>query len=243
MINHVETGGIDPRKHMVVFNGYEPILAGSGIQIDENPETNIPGLYAVGDEIGNFCNFIAAAVTFGWIAGKSAADRAKGITTPKDAEKHPIVEQRRQYFSEIMGREVGPGRKKSNLAIQRISGDYTGKEVRSHSLLNAGLKYLRDLKAEAHPNLKATDSHTLIRGLEVLDLIDIGETVFLSALERKETRGMHVRTDYPFTNPLLNNKSLAIRQENDEVRLEWRDLVRKWMICAKAVGPWNRDGL
>ncbi|MBW1799085.1 MAG: FAD-binding protein, partial [Deltaproteobacteria bacterium] len=222
MINYMESRGIDPRKHMVEFNRYEPILAGRGIQIDENAETSIPGLYAVGDEIGNFCAFIAGAVTFGWIAGKNAADRANGITSFKDTEKNPLVEQRRQSCSEIMDRENGPGWKEANLAVQQIMNDYAGKEVRSHSLLNAGLKYLRDLKAEVLSNMTATDAHTLMRCLEVIDLIDIGEIVFLTALERKETRGMHVRTDYPFTNPLLNNKFLTVRQENGEVRLEWR---------------------
>lgn len=65
-----------------------------------------------------------------------------------------------------------------------------------------------------------------MRYLELIDLIDIGETVFLTALERKETRGMHVSTDYPFTNTLLNNKFLIIRQEKGEIQLGLRDQVR-----------------
>jgi succinate dehydrogenase/fumarate reductase flavoprotein subunit len=71
--------------------------------------------------------------------------------------------------------------------------------------------------------LTADNSHTLMRSLETLDLMDCGEAIFLTALERKETRGLHVRPDYPFTNPLLQDKFLTIRQENGQFRLEWRD--------------------
>ena len=43
-----------------------------------------------------------------------------------------------------------------------------------------------------------------------------------AALERKETRGMHMRSDYTFTNPLLSDKFLDVWQENGTVRTEWR---------------------
>jgi succinate dehydrogenase/fumarate reductase flavoprotein subunit len=69
----------------------------------------------------------------------------------------------------------------------------------------------------------ADNSHTLMRSLETLDLMECGETIFMTALERKETRGLHVRSDFPFTNPLLQEKFLTIQKENGKVRMEWRD--------------------
>jgi len=71
--------------------------------------------------------------------------------------------------------------------------------------------------------LKADNSHTLMRSLETLDLIECGETIFLTALERKETRGLLIRSDFPFTNPLLQDKFLTLRQEKGKVIIEWRD--------------------
>lgn len=41
-------------------------------------------------------------------------------------------------------------------------------------------------------------------------MLDIGEAMILSAQARKETRGLHRRPDYPFTNPLLNNHFVTI---------------------------------
>jgi succinate dehydrogenase/fumarate reductase flavoprotein subunit len=101
--------------------------------------------------------------------------------------------------------------------------DYAGVDVRSETVLSAGLKYLGDLKSKVRSTLAADNSHTFMRSLEILDLMECGETVFLAALERKETRALHKRSDYPFTNPLLDSKFLNVRKEGETVRLEWRD--------------------
>ena len=102
-------------------------------------------------------------------------------------------------------------------------GDYAGVNVRSETLLTAGLKYLRDLKEKTQATLSADNSHTLMRSLETLDLMECGEVIFHTALERKETRGMHRRTDFPFTNPLLADKFLSIWQEDGQIKMAWRD--------------------
>lgn len=63
----------------------------------------------------------------------------------------------------------------------------------------------------------ATCSHTLMRAAEVLDLMDCGEAIMNAALARQETRANHVRSDFPFTNPLLADKFLTVGLEVDEV--------------------------
>ncbi|OGP67316.1 MAG: hypothetical protein A2170_05245 [Deltaproteobacteria bacterium RBG_13_53_10] len=85
------------------------------------------------------------------------------------------------------------------------------------------MKYLGDLKKKAIASMKADDSHTLMRCLETIDLIECGEVIFLAALERKETRALHVRSDYTFTNPLLQDKFLTLKQDGGKVQIEWRD--------------------
>jgi succinate dehydrogenase/fumarate reductase flavoprotein subunit len=224
MLNYMAEEGIDVRKHRIEFRQYEPFLIGSrGIEIDLNAETSLKGLYAAGDEVGNFRADISGAATFGWIAGESAAERAQKIKGFKNAEKSEILEERVKFYSEILQRDTGPNWKEANLALQQIMKDYAGVDVRSETLLKAGLKYLRDLKKNTATTLTADNSHTLVRCLESLDLMECGEVIFLTALERKETRGMHRRSDFPFTNPLLQDKFLAIRQEKGEPKMEWRD--------------------
>jgi succinate dehydrogenase/fumarate reductase flavoprotein subunit len=62
-----------------------------------------------------------------------------------------------------------------------------------------------------------------MRSLEVEDLLECGEMVFIAALERKETRAQHKRPDFPFTNPLLQDKFLTIRKEKGKVVTAWRE--------------------
>jgi succinate dehydrogenase/fumarate reductase flavoprotein subunit len=222
MLDYMAREGIDPRKHRVEFMQYEPFLVGRGIEIDRRAESSLPGLFAAGDPVGNFRADCAGAATFGWIAGRSAAERAKGIRKFQPAEKSRVVREAEDVCSEILERDSGPDWKEANLALQQIMNDYAGVEVRSETLLNAGLKYLLDLKRKVRATLAADNSHTLMRSLEVLDLLECGETVFLTALERKETRNLHKRSDFPFTNPLLQDRFLTIRKQGEKAVMEWR---------------------
>jgi len=51
--------------------------------------------------------------------------------------------------------------------------------------------------------------------------MDCGEMIFHKALERKETRALHIRSDFPFTNPLLTDKFLTVRLVGGRPQLEW----------------------
>ena len=223
MLNYMKEEGIDVRKHMVEFMQYEPHLIGRGVDIDLKGESSVKGLFAAGDPVGNFRADIAGAATFGWIAGQSAAERALGITGFQKAEESPIVQGRGKLYSSFLERETGPDWKEANLALQQIMQDYAGVIVRSDTLLRAGLKYFGDLRGKVLDTLKADNSHTLMRCMEVLDLMECGEAVLVTALERKETRGLHIRSDFPFTYPLLAEKWVTIRREKDAPILEWRD--------------------
>jgi succinate dehydrogenase/fumarate reductase flavoprotein subunit len=65
----------------------------------------------------------------------------------------------------------------------------------------------------------ASNSHELMRCMEVLDLMECGEMNLITAQERKETRGLHIRSDFPFTNPLLAEKWITIKKEYGRPRL------------------------
>ena len=225
MLDYMAAEGIDVRKHAVEFMQYEPFLVGRGIEIDARAETNIGGLFAAGDTVGNFRADCAGAATFGWIAGQSAAARAKRTTTFQNIAGDPYARKRIRLYSGIMQRKNGPDWKEANLALQQIMNDYAGPRGRSETLLNAGSNYLKNLKKKAVETLTAGNAHTLMRSIETLDLMECAEVILLTAAERKETRGKHVRLDYPFTNPLLTDKFLTIRKQTGRVHMDWRDRI------------------
>lgn len=224
LLNYMDEKGIDPSKHAVEFMQYEPHLIGRGLEIDIDGQTSVPGLYATGDMVGNFRADIAGAAVYGWIAGEHAAAHL-GDGPLADIENTPWAQERMAYYSRFMERPSGAHWKEANLALQQIMADYAAAgphRVRSATLLNAGLKYLADLRRNAEAEIAASDAHTLLRAIETLDLIDNGEIVMHGALERKESRGMHQRSDFTFTNPLLSDKFLTLRKEQGRIIPEWR---------------------
>lgn len=226
LVNHMEKTGLDVTEDAVEFMQYEPHLIGRGLEIDVNGQTSIPSLYAVGDIVGNFRADLAGAAVYGWIAGTHAGTEADNSKLKNDLEKDPWVEERTEYYSKFMERSDGASWKEANLALQQIMDSYAPAgphRLRSETLLNAGLKYLGDLRKTASEEISTPDSHTLMRAIEAMDLIENGEIIMHAALERKESRDLHRRSDYTFTNPLLNDKFLTVRKENGNIIKEWRE--------------------
>ena len=124
---------------------------------------------------------------------------------------------------EMRSRKAGPSWKEANIALQQIMQDYAG-GVRTETLLMAGLSYLRRLKDEVATSMMARNQWELTRCLETLNLLDLGELVCLAARERKETRGLHGRPDYPLTDPMLDGKGLFMRRVGGELIVEWRKI-------------------
>ena len=190
-----------------------------GVYYDETGSTSLKGLYAAGDEI---FGGISGAAVFGWIAGETATERAKDAGMASMEKAKTRIEETKAMLEAIRNRKVGATWKEANICLQQIMFDFTG-EVRSETLLNAGLFALQRLKQKVHRNLIAENPHELCRGVEVINLLDVGELLIIAARERKETRGKHIRPDYPFTNPQLA-KVIVVKKVNGEPVLEWRSL-------------------
>lgn len=228
LLDAMERAGIDLTRHKVEFTRYEPILIGRGIEIDEHGATNVAGLYAAGDEVGNFRADIAGAAVIGRIAGENSAAYAR--STPLntvDLPAHSAVREKADFCSTLLARNGGQPWQNLNAAVQQIMNDYAGVTyVRSERLLSTGLLYLNQLEENAGNSLSVRTSHELMRALEAFDLLQLGRLICLTALARKETRGLHKRSDYTFTNPLLNGKFLTVARVGGAPRLEWRDQVK-----------------
>lgn len=226
LINHMDNVGIDPQKHGVEFMRYEPILHGRGIDVEDNGETSVKGLFAAGDLVGNGGSGIGIAAYLGWIGGQAAAEQAKDIEF-MNAEETEAMKNCMNRFNAIMNRANGADWKEANMALQQIMSDYAPagpSKVRSETLLKAGLDYLLQLRKATMEQMGATCSHTLMRAAEVLDLIDCGESLMNAALARQESRANHIRSDYPFTNPILADKFLNVALEDGKVVTSWRQI-------------------
>ncbi|MEE0510111.1 MAG: FAD-binding protein [Peptococcaceae bacterium] len=219
--------GIDLHKHMIEFGTYGYVIGGSGIDVDSNSETTVSGLYASGDLVGNVRGDITSAAVFGQVSGENAAEKCKDLTFA-DISGISTIQEKIDLYNEILGRENGAHWMEVNSTLNQIMEKYVGvTNVRSETLLVAANKYLHDLKKYALQQLKAENAHELVRALETLDLLDMGIVMALCGENRKESRRSIKRVDYPFTNPLLNNKFQTITLTKDGVKLDFRDKIRK----------------
>ncbi len=221
LLKYLKDENIDVTKNDVEFMTYE-INSWGGIPYNEKGETSLKGLYAAGDEYGDQ---LSAAAIFGWFAGENAAKYIEAnAPEPTDSGIKAEIETRGNFLDEILSREEGASWQEIVIAVQQVMQDYAG-TIKSEFALRAGLNHLKRLKKKAGQNIMAKNQHELMHCLEVLNLLDIGELVFAAAIERKETRGNHIRADFPFTNPLLD-KMLISKKKDDSADIEWREIER-----------------
>ena len=224
--DYLEQRNIDLHTNMIEFGTYDYALLFRGLDIELDASTSVPGLYAAGSCVGNVRGNITNASVFGDIAGESASEYIKTVDY-EDVSENPLIKERVEFYDKLMSRKNGADWLEANSTLQIIMNDYVGFKARSEDMMKAGLKYLGDLKEYAKNDIGCKDSHELMRTMELFDLIELGEAVAITSENRKESRGLHKRIDYKYTNPLLNNKYQTIRKTADGYELEFRNRREK----------------
>ena len=221
--DYLEQYDIDLRKSMVEFASFEYVFLGRGIDVDIKSMSSLQGLYAIGNSAGNVRGDITSAAVFGHVAAENACEYVKEVAE-YDVKDHALIAEKVALYEQICSRKEGAYWKEANSTLQQIMNTYVGMNVRSETLMKSGIKYLSDLKRYSLAQLKAETSHDLMRTLEVLDLIDYAQATALMSENRKESRGPHhKRSDYTYTNPLLNNKFQTICLTSEGPKMEFRD--------------------
>ena len=219
VVDHLRKEGIDLKKNPVEFMTYEMTTRG-GILYNQRGETSVKGLYAAGDE---YFGGISCAAVFGWIAGENAAHYSRNTEILEKESPRGEIEAKKEMLERIRSRRMGASWQEVNVALQQIMLDYAG-SLRYESMLRAGRQQLIKVKEKALESLMARNPHELMHCFEALNLLDIGELIFLSVFERKETREKYSRLDYPFTNPMFNGKVLVCKRVDGSPVVEWKEI-------------------
>ncbi|MDP2916969.1 MAG: FAD-dependent oxidoreductase, partial [Dehalococcoidia bacterium] len=217
--------GIDLKEDRIEFTFYEPRTVG-GLAIGAKGETNVSGLFAAGDVVGNIRRGVSpAAYAIGWLAGESAAKYATTQKPSSTIKATAFIEAQNDFYHSIIERKSGATWQEAVLALQNLMSYYSG-DFRYETLLKAGLAHLRKIRQRAQNTLTAKNPHELMRCLEALNLMDIGEAVMQCVLERKESRssryGTIARVDYPKIDEKMN-KLLMMKLENGNPEFRWRE--------------------
>ena len=177
-----------------------------GVRVAVDMSTNLPGLYAAGECTGGMfgANRVSAATTEmlveGAVAGTSAAAYAAGCSAPS-----PDSAQLEQLEGELLrpfGRKGGPAPYQLKRRLHEITaGSLT--VVRREEELVSALEQLEQLERELDQVSFTDGQRTYNRQwreyLELRSMLPCARAIAKSALLRRESRGVHVRADHPYT--------------------------------------------
>lgn len=208
-------------------------------EVLQDNETVVPGLYAAGEcacvsvhgsnRLGT--NSLLDINVFGKRAGNNAADYAKTadfVPLPNDPTKR--VREMVENLRNSKGTESVAGiRKELQEAMDR------GAQVfRTEESLTEVLGVIHDLRVR-YQNIAVQDhgkrfNTDLLEGIELGFLLDLAEVLAYTARNRKESRGGHMRDDYPkrddanymkHTMAYLSGDPHSPDPE-DHIRLDWK---------------------
>lgn len=186
-----------------------------GIFIDENMFTGVKGLYAAGEAASGVfgANRVADAVTEMLVQGYKAGEVA--ATYAAETEQLPAddasVAKAAGVIDELLSNEGGIPVQE---AIHRMAciSDRTLGMVRNEKSLAEGVDAFETLGTEMKQmTLKGKSlryNRELLLALGARNLLECSRVAAKMALERRESRGLHLRDDYSF----IDNENWQVRQ-------------------------------
>jgi succinate dehydrogenase / fumarate reductase flavoprotein subunit len=176
----------------------------------EDHSTDVPGLYAIGEASSGLHganrlggNSLIELLVFGRIVGQAAAAYSTGLSAQKRSAS-AVVTARSEIVSLLEG--DGPENVRAlQRAIRNTMTEHAG-VVRDEEGLRAGLAELDAIQARigdvgVHPDIAGYQD--LAHAFDLKSAALAARATLEAALERRETRGCHNRSDYPSIDPAL----------------------------------------
>lgn len=205
-----------------------------GVVVDTWCRSGVPGLFVSGEAAGGVhgANRLGGSSmpdiqVFGRRSGMAAAEdvRALGAREVRGIER---AKARAQTLEAAMHRPDGVRPPEVKKRIQKLMWDHVGL-VRSGPRLEETLRAFREIREQVLPNLKVTAKSRVLNrewmeAIELENLLDIGEAMAASSLQRKETRGAHYRTDFPALDPQWT-ANIVVQRKGANLNIEKRAVV------------------
>ena len=202
----IKFSGIDPAKEILDIRPVCHYMMG-GIHTNIDGATELQGVWAAGEASCNSthgsnrlgANSTSECIVWGNITGSLAVDYIeKGIPETPWPHHMVLAEEKRIYDGIFRGNgDANPYEVKQEITDTMNEKAYVYRNERD---LIDGLKKIRDLRNMTwkHVDDKAREYNTnFINVMELDSIFRTAEVVLVGAINRKESRGAHARTDYP----------------------------------------------
>ena len=228
---------IDPATEPIPVTPAQHYFMG-GIHTNKNAETDLTGLYASGE---NSCtsinganrlgsNSLAKCLIFGKVSGENAATYAQKAKHSKiDAGK---IDTALKKITEITENRGDQNVFKLTKVMQKCMDTYAGIHREEKSLYK-GFNQIKKLREKAE-NIQINQKNTyynneLANVIELKNMLQLCETIFISALQRKESRGSHYREDHPRRNDQNYLLHYLTKLKKDTIKInELPVVITKW---------------
>ncbi|NKY55098.1 fumarate reductase/succinate dehydrogenase flavoprotein subunit [Nocardia flavorosea] len=192
--------GHDYRTHDIEMHISEIGLCGghsaSGVWVDENARTTVPGLYAAGDLACVPHNYMIGAFVFGELAGAHAAGTLAEVPAPETLPTDQIAAAHDLVYQPLRNPD-GPPQPQVEYKLRRFVNDYVA-PPKTAAKLSLAVETFERMRGDL-ADMGARTPHELMRAVEVSFIRDCAEMAARSSLTRTESRwGLyHERADLP----------------------------------------------
>jgi succinate dehydrogenase/fumarate reductase flavoprotein subunit len=198
---------------------------GGGVRINLSCESSLEGLFAAGDAtsgpasgVEGFCAYaIPFATTSGARAGYSAAAFIRNRKRGYAFDPSQIRRQTNQLLEPLL-RKHGDEPEVLTLRVQEIILPMERYLLRHGDRLLRGIREIEDLKKNLLPYVKAHDPHYLRMAVEAKNMLLSAECFLRAALMREESRGSHLREDFPFVDNKNWLKWIILQQVDGKLK-------------------------
>ena len=210
-----------------------------GIKTNIDGETKIPGLYAAGEVAcvsvhgGNRlgANSLLDTLVFGRRSGEHASDRTK--TERFSSIDSKLIEDQKALIQGLLDQ---PNDSEMFGSIRLDMGKTMNEHLavfRTQQGMETALTKISELKNRyktVHvPDKGKVFNTNLIFTLELDFMLDCAESIVISGLERKESRGAHTRIDYPDRDDNNWLKHILVSLKNQNKIIEYQDVkITQW---------------
>ena len=180
-----------------------------GATIDLHGRTSLEGLFCAGEDSGGVHganrlggNGIADSCVYGRLVGKAVAqyfrdNKGKGSETASGQ-----VEDLISHYTEPFDRPKGDGPFVLRDRLQELNWNKVG-VVRNGKDLSEAVEEFKDIQKDtAQISIRGPRAYNMSwhEYISLLNMLEVSQIVARSALQRKESRGAHYRSDYPQRN-------------------------------------------
>ena len=201
----IKFSGIDPAEDLLDIRPVCHYMMG-GIHTDIEGATEIQGVWAAGEASCNSvhgsnrlgANSTSECIVWGKITGELAAEYAEKQAGASPWPHHLVTAEEKRIYDGIFR---GGGHDNPYEIRQQLTDTMNDKAYvyRNERDLVDGLKRIRQLRKQSwkHVDDKAKEYNTNFENVMELDsMFRVAEIVLIGAINRKESRGAHARTDY-----------------------------------------------